>query len=120
MRRSCLIQSRRCKGTAPSTGHWTAPSSLCISATHRPARLPPWLIGRDEASDGYEILYFDAPGLTDLPDEPRMQNLEDLGEAPGFWQRFGCTLAYDGASMTGHWKVSLDDGLTWQRDFDVA
>ena len=40
-------------------------------------------------------------------------------EAPGFWQRFECTVSSDSATLAGHWDMSTDDGSTWERDFDI-
>jgi len=40
-------------------------------------------------------------------------------KAPGFWQRFECSVGNDGRTMTGYWEKSTDDGRTWGRDFNI-
>jgi hypothetical protein len=80
-----------------------------------------WLIGRDEALDGYTVLYFDARLVS------RIYRMSFVGrtwrmwrEAPGFWQRFECTIADNRSSMAGRWEKSMDNGASWQHDFDLV
>lgn len=80
-----------------------------------------WLIGRDEASDGFEVLYFDSRQVSRIYHMTfDAQTWTMWREAPGFWQRFECTLGDDGHTMTGRWNKSTDNGSTWEHDFDVA
>lgn len=106
-----------------SSFHWALDGACLVMHQGDPPPSPPaalWLIGRDEASPEYEVLYFDARRVS------RVYRMSfDAGmwkmwrEAPGFWQRFECKVAPDGASMVGEWTKSLDDGATWEHDFDI-
>ena len=78
------------------------------------------VIGRDQVEGNYEVLYFDRRPMS------RIYHMSFAGsvwrlwtEAPGFWQRFECTVSSDSATLAGHWDMSTDDGSTWERDFDI-
>jgi hypothetical protein len=78
------------------------------------------VIGRDQGEADYEVLYFDRRPMS------RIYHMSFDGkvwrmwrEAPGFWQRFECTVPPDKRSLTGHWDKSTDDGSTWEHDFDI-
>ncbi|HLZ28090.1 MAG TPA: hypothetical protein VKV73_12300 [Chloroflexota bacterium] len=106
------------------SGYWALDGAFLVMRQGDREPSPPaalWLIGRDEALDGYEVLYFDARHVS------RIYRMSFVGrtwkmwrEAPSFWQRFECTVAENGSSMAGHWDRSMDDGASWQHDFDVA
>jgi hypothetical protein len=79
-----------------------------------------WIIGRDEATDGYCMLYFDARGVSRI----YLMSLDDgiwriWRNALGFSQRFKGVISKDGKTISAYWEKSLD-GSTWERDFDLA
>lgn len=78
-----------------------------------------WLIGRDETSGQYTVLYADARGVSRV----YQMSLEGLAwkmfrDAPGFSQRFEGRLSPDGATIDARWEKSTD-GQTWEHDFDL-
>jgi hypothetical protein len=78
-----------------------------------------WLIGRDETSGEYCVLYADARGVSRV----YQMSLEGLvwkitRNAPGFNQRFEGRLSEDGRTIDAHWEKSVD-GENWERDFDL-
>jgi len=79
-----------------------------------------WIIGRDQVQGHYEVLYFDRRPMS------RIYHMSFDGtvwrmwrEAPGFWQRFECTVSEDKRTVSGYWEKSTDNGATWKRDFDI-
>jgi hypothetical protein len=79
-----------------------------------------WIIGRDQARAEYEVLYFDNRPMS------RVYHMSFGGgvwkmwrEAPGFWQRFECTVSKDKRTVSGYWEKSTDNGATWEHDFDI-
>jgi hypothetical protein len=80
-----------------------------------------WVIGRDQTQAEYEVLYFDVRPMS------RVYHMSFAGSmwtmwrhAPGFWQKFECSIGTDQRKMTGHWEKSTDDGSTWDHDFDIS
>lgn len=79
-----------------------------------------WLMGRDETSGEYSILYADVRGVSRI----YHMSLEDRvwriwRNAPGFNQRFEGRFSVDVRSIEAHWERS-EDGETWSLDFDVV
>jgi len=79
-----------------------------------------WIIGRDQMQSEYEVLYFDRRPMS------RIYHMRFDGtvwrmwrEAPGFWQRFECTVSKDERTLSGYWEKSTDNGATWEHDFDI-
>ena len=82
-----------------------------------------WLIGRDETSGQYTVLYADARGVSRVYQMSLQMSLEGRTwkmsrDAPGFSQRFEGRLSPDGATIDGRWEKSTD-GQTWEHDFDL-
>jgi len=78
-----------------------------------------WLIGRDETSGEYRVLYSDARGVSRIYHmslEGRVWRI--WRNAPGFSQRFEGKLGVDSRTIEAHWEKSID-GETWERDFDL-
>ena len=80
-----------------------------------------WLIGRDEGSEEYCILYSDARGISrvyQMSFEDRVWRI--WRDAPAFdhYQRFEGRLSVDGRSIDAHWERSAD-GQAWEHDFDL-
>jgi hypothetical protein len=80
-----------------------------------------WLIGRDETSDEYVVLYCDDRRVSRVY---RMQFVNGKWhmwrDAPGFSQRFTGMLNEDGDTVTASWEMSRDNGKTWKHDFDLT
>jgi hypothetical protein len=78
-----------------------------------------WLMGRDETSAEYCVLYADGRGIS------RVYRMSFEGgvwriwrSASGINQRFEGRLSADGRAIDGRWEKS-QDGETWERDFDL-
>ena len=77
------------------------------------------IIGSDDASEGFTLLYFDERTVS-----RRFDVAIEGGElrwwrtAPGFSQRFVLTLSPDGATMHGVSSLSRDDA-TWENDLEL-
>jgi len=78
-----------------------------------------WLIGRDDSSGEYCVLYADARGISRvyrMSFESRLWRI--WRDAPGFCQRFEGRLSADGSIIEARWEKSVD-GKTWEHDFDL-
>ena len=87
-------------------------------ATRPPSAL--WLMGRDESTGEYKVLYFDARGVS------RIYNMSFEGstwkmwrDAPGFSQRYEGKVSRDHNTIRAHWEKS-SDGVQWEHDFDIT
>ncbi|ETK35619.1 hypothetical protein [Microbispora sp. ATCC PTA-5024] len=78
------------------------------------------LIGLDDASEEFSMLYADARGVHRVY---RMRFDDGVWtmwrEAPGFNQRFTGTLSADGDRVDARWEMSRD-GTTWTLDFELT
>jgi hypothetical protein len=78
-----------------------------------------WLIGRDETSGLYGVLYSDARGVSRLYQMSLTGRVWRMWrDAPHFRQRFEGRISRDGRSIKARWEKSVD-GSTWQHDFDI-
>jgi hypothetical protein len=79
-----------------------------------------WVIGRDDASETYQVFYFDDRRVSRIYAMSFANRVWKLWrEAPGFSQRFTATLSPDGDRITSAWEKS-SDGQHWEHDFDLA
>lgn len=110
-------------GSVQGVTHFEWIEDGCFLVQHQGgANGPPearWLIGRDETSEEYCILYTDARGVSRV----YRMSLDDRvwriwRNAHGFNQRFEGRLSTDGRTIDGHWEQSAD-GKTWEHDFDL-
>ena len=90
-----------------------APDSIC-------------LIGDDPRGGAFAQHYFDTRGVIrvyDMTFEDGVWTLQrdspDFSDL-SFWQRFSGTFSEDGATITGRWDASHDEGATWEKDFDLV
>jgi len=79
-----------------------------------------WIIGRDESEDDYCVLYSDDRGVSRV----YRMGLDQTGwrmwrQTRAFTQRFNGVLDSDGQRITARWEKSLDQGQSWQHDFNV-
>lgn len=102
---------------------WIEGGALLAMRQGGNAGMPPaarWIMGRDEASDGYMVFYSDARGVSRVYAmsfaESEWRLWRDNSE---FAQRFEATLSADQGTLTGHWEKSLDGG-EWEHDFNVS
>jgi hypothetical protein len=78
-----------------------------------------WLIGRDETSEEYCVLYADVRGVSRVYHMRLFDRVWQIWRnAPGFNQRFQGRLSVDGRNIDAHWARSAD-GKTWEHDFDL-
>ncbi len=79
-----------------------------------------WIIGRDDAEPGYQVLYADDRGVSRVY---RMSFGDGAWrmwrDTPAFSQRFDAEVSADRREITGSWQKSADGGRTWEHDFTV-
>jgi hypothetical protein len=79
-----------------------------------------WLIGRDESTPNYTVLYYDARSVSRVYEMSFSDGVWKMWrESPGFWQRYEGTLSNNGNTITAHWEKS-SDGTKWEHDFDLT
>jgi hypothetical protein len=85
--------------------------------------MPPfstWIIGRDESTELYKVLYFDTRGVSRIYDMSFHDGVWKMWrDDPGFSQRFTGTFSKDGKRISAQWEKS-SDGTTWEHDFDLT
>ena len=85
---------------------------------HPPAAV--WIIGRDDALDAYSVLYADDRGVSRIYEmsfaDAHWQMWRDT---PEFSQRFSAELDQEGRKIMGRWEKSVDEGATWEHDFNI-
>ena len=79
-----------------------------------------WIFGRDDGDDEYSVLYADGRGVS------RIYRMSFEGahwkmwrDTPEFAQRFSAHVAPDGRMINGRWEKSVDQGATWEHDFNI-
>ncbi len=78
-----------------------------------------WLIGRDEATPNYTVLYHDGRPVSRVYHMSFADGVWRIWrDTPGFSQRHEGNVSQDGWTISGHWENS-SDGTHWQHDFDV-
>ena len=85
-----------------------------------PAPAAVQLVGPDDSSELYTVLYYDTRGVS------RVYRMTFDGgvwkmwrDAPGFDQRFTGTVSADGRTIQAAWEKSFDN-QTWEHDFDIT
>ncbi|MGH2542744.1 MAG: hypothetical protein ACRDIB_08105 [Ardenticatenaceae bacterium] len=78
------------------------------------------IIGSDDSTETYSMLYFDSRGVSRIYQMSLSDGAWKLWrESPGFSQRFTGTFSDDGNTITGFWEKS-SDSLKWELDFDLT
>jgi hypothetical protein len=78
------------------------------------------IIGRDERSVAFSMLYFDSRGVARIYQMTFRDRVWRLRrKAPGFSQRFVGRFSRDGRTISGRWEKS-GDGKHWTKDFDLT
>jgi hypothetical protein len=79
-----------------------------------------WIIGRDDAEPGYQVLYADDRGISRVY---RMSFGDGAWrmwrDTPEFSQRFDAEVSDGRSEISGSWQKSVDGGRTWEHDFRV-
>ncbi len=79
-----------------------------------------WIIGRDDASPDYSVLYSDARGVSRIYAMTFTAGTWRLWrDNANFSQRFQATVSDDRHSIVGHWEKA-SDGKGWEHDFKVT
>jgi hypothetical protein len=78
------------------------------------------MIGRDDASGAYDVLYSDDRGVSRVYQMSFEAGLWRIWRAsPGFHQRFEGRFSPDGQTIEARWDGS-PDGETWELDFHLT
>ena len=80
-----------------------------------------WLIGRDETSGEYSVLYADSRGVSriyQMSFESRVWRIWRNAPAFDHYQRFEGRLSADSSTIEARWEKSADN-KTWELDFDL-
>jgi hypothetical protein len=80
-----------------------------------------WIIGRDDKSDEYTILYYDSRGVSRVY-QMTLDNKKwrIWRNKPEFSQRYEGQIGDDYNTITSHWEKSTDGRKTWNHDFDMT
>jgi hypothetical protein len=78
-----------------------------------------WLIGRDDSTNFYKVLYFDARGVSRVY-EMSFKNdvLKIWRNSPHFSQRYKGVISKNRNTITAEWEKSTD-GKEWEHDFNI-
>ena len=77
-----------------------------------------WLIGRDEESQDYTVLYIDNRRVSRVYEMSFEKEVWKIWRnAPGFSQRFAGMISKDKNNIKAYWEKSAD-GKNWEHDFD--
>jgi hypothetical protein len=78
-----------------------------------------WLIGRDEFTDSYKVLYFDSRGVSRIYEMSfKKGEWKMWRNSPGFSQRFKGVLSKNHKTIQAEWEKSKD-GRKWEHDFNI-
>jgi len=76
-----------------------------------------WLMGRDESTDMYKVLYFDSRGVSRIYEMSLKNGVWKMWRhAPGFSQRFKGVISKN--RITASWEKSTDESH-WEHDFNL-
>lgn len=79
-----------------------------------------WLIGRDEDSSNYTVLYIDNRRVSRVYEMNFEKGVWKIWrDAPGFSQRFVGEVSKDKKTIKAYWEKSTDS-KTWEHDFDMT
>ena len=79
-----------------------------------------WIIGRDQETDNYTVLYYDDRHFSRIYEMSFKNNIWKIWRnAPGFVQSFEGKVSIDQNTIIGAWGKSTD-GKQWEHDFDVT
>ncbi len=78
-----------------------------------------WIIGADESSTDYSVLYFDDRKVSRIYEMSFKNGVWKIWRnAANFSQRFEGVLSNDGKTIAAQWEKS-SDGKKWEHDFNI-
>ncbi|MDB4940257.1 MAG: hypothetical protein JWO40_682 [Candidatus Doudnabacteria bacterium] len=79
-----------------------------------------WIIGRDQDTSDYTILYFDDRRFSRVYEMSFKKGVWKIWRnSPKFIQSFKGVISKDKKTITGRWRKS-SDGKRWEHDFDLV
>jgi len=79
-----------------------------------------WIIGADETSGGFAVLYADGRGVSRIYQMSLSGDVWRIWrDSPGFHQRFIAHLSPDRRTIEARWEKS-SDSRTWELDFELT
>jgi hypothetical protein len=105
----------------PARFEWTNDGCFLVHTTGgEGAPVAHWMIGRDEASGAFAVLYADSRGVSRIYEMSLVKNIWKIWRAvPGFHQRFTGRISADHQIIEARWERSTD-GKVWENDFDLT
>ena len=102
---------------------WVEDGALLVMRQGEQSGTPPsarWVIGRDESSHYFKVLYCDNRGVSRIYEMSLAEGIWRLWrDDPGFSQRFEGRVSPNRKTIVAHWEESFD-GESWEHDFDVT
>ena len=78
------------------------------------------MIGRDDSSPDYKVLYSDARGVSRVYEMSYTERVWKLWRnSPDLSQRFQGMVSPDRNTIISQWEKTLD-GVAWEHDFDIT
>ena len=107
------------------TYEWKADGAVIAvqqgSAEADPPQVATWIIGRDENSNNYTVLYNDNRGVSRVYQMSYKDNIWKLWRNnPKFSQRFEGKVSKNRKTIDAKWEKSTDSGKTWEHDFNLT
>lgn len=79
-----------------------------------------WIIGREESSEDYTVLYNDSRGISRVYNMSYKNNVWKMWrDNPEFMQRFEGKVNLDNKTIEAYWENSSDGDKNWHHDFDM-
>jgi hypothetical protein len=107
--------------SAPARFQWIEDGSFLLHVTGGDgAPIARWVIGRDETSGAYAVLYADDRGVSRIYDMSFADRVWKIWrESPGFRQRFVGRVSADNRTIEASWEKATNGGA-WELDFDLT
>jgi hypothetical protein len=103
----------------PVTFEWIEEGALLVMRMGG-AGAATWIIGRDDADPGYQVLYADDRGVSRVYEMSFSDDTWRMWrDTPAFSQRFDAEVGAGRTEINGSWQKSVDGGRTWEHDFKV-
>jgi hypothetical protein len=106
---------------APARFEWSRDAGFLLHVTGgEGAPVANWVIGRDDTSNVFAVLYADGRGVSRIYQMSLARDVWKMWrDAPGFHQRFSGTISPDRRVIVARWEKS-EDGMAWESDFDMT
>jgi len=117
--RASFLPDSQTKIHGPVSFSWIEHGAFLVMYQGEKVPQATWLIGRDESTDSYKVLYFDARGVSRIYEMTFKNGVWKMWRnAPKFSQRFKAVISKDHNTITAEWEKS-NDGKKWEHDFNV-